>query len=167
MQASLGMEVGNVSSHNGHIVQTCCLSFHSDEGRRDHTSQGFTFKQCKQPMATKQYRLNNGATKGLTSHYSLVQHLHSAAAPTCMVNILWCPEMAGLSPETKWCESLMQLDGLKSAASLCWWNRNGSVLVLVKGSRSAVCTFWLIEKRSLQCRRFVFPSSNICQPNFG
>lgn len=27
------MEVGNVSSDNGHISQTCCLSFPSDEGR--------------------------------------------------------------------------------------------------------------------------------------
>lgn len=37
MPASLGMEVGNVSSHNGHIVQTCCLSFQSDEGRREQS----------------------------------------------------------------------------------------------------------------------------------
>lgn len=35
LPASLGMEVGNVSSHNGHIVQTCCLSFLGDEGRQE------------------------------------------------------------------------------------------------------------------------------------
>lgn len=35
LPASLRMEVGNVSSHNGHIAQTCCLSFHGDEGRRE------------------------------------------------------------------------------------------------------------------------------------
>lgn len=33
LPASLGTEVGNVSSHNRHILQTCCLSFHSNEGR--------------------------------------------------------------------------------------------------------------------------------------
>lgn len=33
--ASLGMEVGNVSSHNGHIAQTCCLGHGRGEGRQE------------------------------------------------------------------------------------------------------------------------------------
>lgn len=33
--ASLGMEVGNVSSHNGRIPQTCCLGRRSEEGRQE------------------------------------------------------------------------------------------------------------------------------------
>lgn len=141
LPASLGMEVGNVSSHNGHTAQTCCLSFHTDEGRREqncntlivsfityslclttacrcwphvprvplipeynvelsslsfngHTSPSFTFNHCKQPMATQQYWLNNGATKGLKLHYTPAQqHLLACCSS---------PQTHGSRPVKSW-----------------------------------------------------------------